>query len=40
MLAGLEGMEEVTEVTARWEEWIGRNSHTLELEELGGYWTI
>ena len=28
---GLEG------VAARWQEGIGRNSHTLELEELGGF---
>ncbi len=25
------------QVAARWEEGIGRNSHTLELEELGGF---
>ena len=31
----LAGLEEVTEVTARWGEGIGRNSHTLELQELG-----
>ena len=31
------GLEEVTEATARWEEGIGRNSHTLELQELGGF---
>ena len=31
------GLEEVTEVTAFWGEGIGRNSHTLELQELGGY---
>ena len=24
-------------VAARWEERIGRTSHTLELEELGGF---
>ena len=30
------GLEEVTEVTAFWGEGIGRNSHTLELQELGG----
>ena len=39
MLAGFEGLEEVmdvTEVTAGWEEGIGRNSHTLELQEAGG----
>ena len=26
----------MTEVTARWGGRIGRNSHTLELQELGG----
>ena len=31
------GLEEVTEVTALWEEGIGRNSHTLKLQELGGF---
>jgi hypothetical protein len=31
------GLTEVTEVTAFWGEGIGRNSHTLELQELGGY---
>ena len=31
------GLEEVTEVTASWGEGIGRNSHTLELQELGGF---
>ena len=31
------GLEEVTEVTALWGEGIGRNSHTLKLQELGGY---
>ena len=31
------GLEEVTEVTAFWGEGIGRNSHTLELQELGKY---
>ena len=30
------GLEEVTEVTAFWGEGIGRNSHTLGLQELGG----
>ena len=30
------GLEEVTEVTAFWGEGIGRTSHTLELQELGG----
>ena len=30
------GLEEVTEVTALWGEGIGRNSHTLKLQELGG----
>ena len=34
----LAGLREVTEVTARWGEGIGRNSHTLELQELGGFW--
>jgi hypothetical protein len=33
----LAGLEEVTEVTARWGEVIGRNSHTLELQEIGGF---
>ena len=28
------------EVTARWEEGIGRNSHTLELQELGGFLVV
>ena len=31
------GLEEVTEVTAFWGEGLGRNSHTLKLQELGGY---
>ena len=31
------GLEEVTEVTAFRGEGIGRNSHTLELQELGGF---
>ena len=31
------GLEEVTEVTAFWGEGIGRNSHTLKLQELGGF---
>ena len=31
------GLEQVTEVTAGWEEEIGRNCHTLELRELGGF---
>ena len=31
------GLEEVTEVTAFWGEGFGRNSHTLELQELGGF---
>ncbi len=31
------GLEEVTEVTAFWGEGIGRNSHTLKLQELGGH---
>ena len=34
------GLEEVTEVTAFWGEGIGRNSHTLELQELGGLYQI
>ena len=33
------GLEEVTEVMAGWEEGIGRNCHTLELQELGGLGT-
>ena len=33
---GLEEVTEVTEVTAFWGEGIGRNSHTLKLQELGG----
>ena len=33
MLAGLAGLQEVA---ARWEEGIGRNYHTVALEELGG----
>jgi hypothetical protein len=40
MLAGFEGLEEVmdvTEVTAGWQEGIGRNSHMLGLQELGEY---
>ena len=37
MLKDWNGLEEVTEVTAFWGEGIGRNSHTLELQELGGY---
>ena len=31
------GLEEVTEVTAFWGEGIGRNSHTLELQQLGDF---
>ena len=31
------GLGEVTEVTAFWGEGIGRNSHTLKLQELGGF---
>ena len=33
------GLEEVTEVTEglEWEEEIGRTSHTLKLQELGGF---
>ncbi len=34
---GLEEVTEVTEVTAFWGEGIGRNSHTLKLQELGGF---
>ena len=30
------GLEEVTEVTAFWGGGIGRNSHTLKLQDLGG----
>ena len=37
MLKDWNGLEEVTEVTAFWGEGIGRNSHTLKLQELGGY---
>ena len=37
MLDDWTGLEEVTEVTARWGEGIGRNSHTLELQELGRF---
>ena len=37
MLKDWNGLEEVTEVTAFWGEGIGRNSHTLELQELGGF---
>ena len=33
---GLEWIGEVTEVTALWGEGIGRNSNTLQLQELGG----
>ena len=35
MQAGLNGLEEVTGVTAFWGEGVGRNSHTLKLQELG-----
>ena len=31
------GLGQATEVTAFWGEGIGRNSHTLELQELGGF---
>ena len=31
------GLEEVTEVTAFWGGGIARNSHTLKLQELGGF---
>ena len=34
---GLEWIGEVTEVTALWGEVIGRNSHTLKLQELGEF---
>ena len=36
------GLEEVTEVTEglEWEEEIGRTSHTLKLQELGGYFVL
>ena len=37
MLKDWNGLGEVTEVTAFWGEGIGRNSHTLELQELGGF---
>ena len=37
MLKDWNGLGEVTEVTALWGEGIGRNSHTLKLQELGGY---
>ena len=37
MLKDWRGLEEVAEVTAFWGEGIGRNSHTLELQELGGF---
>ena len=36
MLKDWNGLGEVTEVTALWGEGIGRNSHTLKLQELGG----
>ena len=36
MLKDWNGLEEVTEVTAFWGEGIGRTSHTLKLQELGG----
>ena len=31
------GLGEVTEVTALWGEGIGRKSHTLKLQGLGGF---
>jgi hypothetical protein len=37
MLKDWNGLGEVTEVTALWGEGIGRNSHTLKLQELGGF---
>ena len=37
MLEDWNGLGEVTEVTALWGEGIGRNSHTLKLQELGGF---
>ena len=37
MLKDWNGLGEVTEVTAFWGEEIGRTSHTLKLQELGGY---
>ena len=36
MLKDWNGLGEVTEVTALWGEGIGRNSNTLQLQELGG----
>jgi hypothetical protein len=36
MLKDWNGLEEVMEVTAFWGEGIGRNPHTLELQELDG----
>ena len=37
MLKDWNGLEEVTEVTAFCREGIGRTSHTLELQKLGGF---
>ncbi len=37
MLKDWNGLEEVTEVTAFCGEGIGRNSHTLELQELAHF---
>ena len=37
MLKHWNGLGEVTQVTALWGEGIGRNSHTLKLQELGGF---
>ena len=36
MLRDCNGLEEVTEVPAFWGGGIGRSSHTLKLQELGG----
>ena len=36
MLEDWNGLKEVTEGLEGWEEGIGRSSHTLELQELGG----
>ena len=37
MLKDWNGLGEVTEMTALWGEGIGRNSHTLKLQELGRF---
>ena len=34
---GLGEVTEVTELTALWREGLGRNSHKLKLQELGGF---